>query len=758
MKAKRIFKTKPLYFRLIFGFFSGLVITIFAILVINFIKIQEKNKQEIINLQYSLLTNIESNFQSVVNGTIDNLNLLYRNQDIRKLFDMDKLEMSTSNVRAIQSMRNILENDDYISGIYVMNDSGVIASVENTFSSDLAKKDMVEMIEAGNFTEGYICTSMESRYESMEPSKVLCMYIMDGFMTDQSCQSGIAITLDLEKLQQRLYSVSQAQITEKSFFTVDEEGSIIMHSDMKLFLHPWNNQVILRQLIENTEDYTVLEAEQDGDTQQIFALKVKGMPYYMGFITDQPLSSAYSDKFFQDMLWVIAGSILIAGILSILIAKILYRPIEKLILNIRKIVGKNNQSLEVAELPFLEETVRNMAEQLHNMEDTSNYQIIKELEKGDISNYQALEKLFSGHLASSIVESNYVLAVFSVDSDNSAESKSNGDSISLLLNSMEPIIKKHFELCCCFVGEVKKLILLLPVNNEEDLPQVKEKLKYASEQIYIGLGISLTIGVSELSRGISVIKQLYMQAQNYIKYQLFFAGERSVIDSAMVNSLKNEPIPEKIGNNIVDALKKADFEGYQRELHRTLELCKKYRYSYAIELLGDVISKITRLIAIAYKGNQLTVYDNMADIYTEITACASPENLIDFFVSIYRSASCILQETNESTTTSSMKEILDFIQENYMNAEMSATMLAGKLGITTQYFSKQFKETTGVSLPDYVTSLRLEKSAELLLQTDLNIKDIAEKVGFRSTAYYGSSFKKVYGITPSAYRTANSKI
>lgn len=210
MKAKRIFKTKPLYFRLIFGFFSGLVITIFAILVINFIKIQEKNKQEIINLQYSLLTNIESNFQSVVNGTIDNLNLLYRNQDIRKLFDMDKLEMSTSNVRAIQSMRNILENDDYISGIYVMNDSGVIASVENTFSSDLAKKDMVEMIEAGNFTEGYICTSMESRYESMEPSKVLCMYIMNGFMTDQSCQSGIAITLDLEKLQQRLYSVSQA--------------------------------------------------------------------------------------------------------------------------------------------------------------------------------------------------------------------------------------------------------------------------------------------------------------------------------------------------------------------------------------------------------------------------------------------------------------------------------------------------------------------------------------------------------------------
>lgn len=72
--------------------------------------------------------------------------------------------------------------------------------------------------------------------------------------------------------------------------------------------------------------------------------------------------------------------------------------------------------------------------------------------------------------------------------------------------------------------------------------------------------------------------------------------------------------------------------------------------------------------------------------------------------------------------------------------------------ISPTYFKKLFRECFGVQPHRYIIQRRLEKSKELLAQTDLGILYIAESLGFASSSRFSDTFKKEYGYLPSTYR------
>ena len=62
---------------------------------------------------------------------------------------------------------------------------------------------------------------------------------------------------------------------------------------------------------------------------------------------------------------------------------------------------------------------------------------------------------------------------------------------------------------------------------------------------------------------------------------------------------------------------------------------------------------------------------------------------------------------------------------------------------------RKLKSLTNESVNDFIRSVRLKKSLELLKQKQLNISQVAYEVGFNSLSYFTSSFKKHFGFSPS---------
>lgn len=103
------------------------------------------------------------------------------------------------------------------------------------------------------------------------------------------------------------------------------------------------------------------------------------------------------------------------------------------------------------------------------------------------------------------------------------------------------------------------------------------------------------------------------------------------------------------------------------------------------------------------------------------------------------------------TTDSRIHESLIYIEKNL---EYSPTLYeaAAHASLSPSHFSRLFKEVTGCSYTDYVTSIRLQHACILLGKTDLSISEIALKVGFSNGNYLATVFKNKYNCSPKDFR------
>ncbi|SDY03369.1 Cache domain-containing protein [Evansella caseinilytica] len=116
-------------------------------------------------------------------------------------------------------------------------------------------------------------------------------------------------------------------------------------------------------------------------------------------------------------------------------------------------------------------------------------------------------------------------------------------------------------------------------------------------------------------------------------------------------------------------------------------------------------------------------------------------------------------ETLESRLNFELKQLVEHvishIHEHYME-DISLESCADEIGINPYTLSRAFKKIAGINFIDYLTRLRIEEAKELLLNTDMMISDISEKVGYRHS-YFNRIFKKHVGIPPSQYRKMKSR-
>ena len=109
------------------------------------------------------------------------------------------------------------------------------------------------------------------------------------------------------------------------------------------------------------------------------------------------------------------------------------------------------------------------------------------------------------------------------------------------------------------------------------------------------------------------------------------------------------------------------------------------------------------------------------------------------------------QKVTISKHHTSVQRALDIIEARIQNPP-SLTELASLAGLSRTYFSRIFKETTGMTLRDYLIQFRLDKAKDLLDDINLEIKQIAYEVGFNDPDHFSRSFKKRTGLSPTEWR------
>lgn len=153
----------------------------------------------------------------------------------------------------------------------------------------------------------------------------------------------------------------------------------------------------------------------------------------------------------------------------------------------------------------------------------------------------------------------------------------------------------------------------------------------------------------------------------------------------------------------------------------------------------------------------LQIFGHNSDYLAEIDKSRSLDALSGFLTSIFYRFVGYVFDFGQFEHSDILHKTIGFVRENYAD-KITLEDAAAHVGLSRSYLSTIFKEEMGSSFTDYVNSLRVKKSMELLLNPSLSLAEIADLVGYNDQSYYTKVFTRATGVSPGQYRKKRGKI
>ncbi len=99
-----------------------------------------------------------------------------------------------------------------------------------------------------------------------------------------------------------------------------------------------------------------------------------------------------------------------------------------------------------------------------------------------------------------------------------------------------------------------------------------------------------------------------------------------------------------------------------------------------------------------------------------------------------------------------VQEAIHYIARHYGDSDMGITAIAGHLNVSESYLSHVFKKETNCTVTGYLTQYRIHTAMKLFKDCRLKVYEVARQVGYKDVTYFGSTFKKLAGMSPSEYQ------
>lgn len=181
-------------------------------------------------------------------------------------------------------------------------------------------------------------------------------------------------------------------------------------------------------------------------------------------------------------------------------------------------------------------------------------------------------------------------------------------------------------------------------------------------------------------------------------------------------------------------------------------LCKtgKNSYLYTRMLLGGIYNECGKLMDdIGYPLDAI-----MDDPLAEYQKIMSSVSMDDTFKKLGRFLErlCIAANRNTTSVQNAIEKAKIYIQIHFSESFLTLNMVADAVGMSSNYFSAQFKQYEGTSFINYLTKIRIEYAQSLLKGGKTKTYEIAKKCGYENPTYFSTIFRRQTGLSPKEYQ------
>lgn len=288
-------------------------------------------------------------------------------------------------------------------------------------------------------------------------------------------------------------------------------------------------------------------------------------------------------------------------------------------------------------------------------------------------------------------------------------------------------------------------VLLNHDYNQEELESIlKRALKSCMDFMNIQLRIMSFPTESDFMAALISLRKNKIMSKNLIFYPWNSVYLSHTIESMLCNEYN---IPNHAFTKLSYILKNGDHDQVATEIDGILDICKRAPYSYS--KLCHVVNEILMHLINLYKSLGLHLSNEKYTNLFQLDHILKSGDLQEISHKLYHIYSVIQGEIINDSQCTDQKIIStqSYINAHYMDS-LTLDELASKVYVSKGYLSSQFKKTLGISLMQYINSVRINKAKELILFRNMKLYEVAEAVGVKDVSYFCRLFKRIEGITP----------
>lgn len=98
-----------------------------------------------------------------------------------------------------------------------------------------------------------------------------------------------------------------------------------------------------------------------------------------------------------------------------------------------------------------------------------------------------------------------------------------------------------------------------------------------------------------------------------------------------------------------------------------------------------------------------------------------------------------------------LKKCIEIIEGKLQDDNFNVKVFVSEMGMSHSNLFRRVKAISGLSISEFIRYIRLRKAAELMIQTDIQVKEVGYSVGIHDARYFREQFSKVFGLNPSEY-------
>lgn len=636
---------------------------------------------------------------------------------------------------ALDNFLTLLASDDSIHSAYVYN--GTIDKYIGASNNDTETEDIYEKIRQeynGQIPKLRPLPMVVSRYDNEKESNVLTYTLYDELNANEKPEGGVVINFKIDGLKSLVESVKYGSAR-----------MIILDADNRVIMDTANatefRQVPDKQVIE------AMEKSLSSKKQEICKMngeKVVVNSFNMNFNDWKYVNIVSYNEYIQPVnalgrriLVMVILFILLACITAIYIADIIYVPMSDLLVRISKvgssetIVRANSRHKILTPTALLTGYFSDIAVSLEKqlkpyMQEKRREQIRSGMLYGRLDAVELKGSAVMFQIYNMEFGELYISHVFNMIHTYIDEYSAGGDEF-VVLNKSQAVA-----------------VLNMPM---EQIRELCERVVKDAELC----DVTLSAFIGRDVRNSKELHDEFMHCQAMSRYQLM--NEQGMVydykqydeDAKKVLQFQKERMDAVI-NEIVS---NADSTERKRIIGEYLHEISNNSIHNFIDLYMKLINSIQEICHTI--SPQKYGASRFMDINTTVSTAESfleVVNMVDSTAEI--AAELYLRQTNEDSSICAQVE--QCIRDNISDVQLSPAYIAETIKVSQRKMSHEYKEQRGISIPDAINKIRLEKVAQMLTTVDEPIKSIMLRCGFVNESNFYKLFKKYYHVTPAVFK------